>query len=170
MVHIKTKLIRPYQFLPKEITINTLKTACNFAAHEILITKGEKISLKGWWNAATECRKRYIKENGSPNPSAYAKAAGKVASDNTEATIRQYVSAVLTAQDMGYTIDEFKGIDHLRATVRNAGQRKAEVKEETKSVRFSRERKEQAATALRKAGFTDREVASLLAFGALGSK
>ena len=170
MVHIKTKLIRPYQFLPKEITINTLKTACDFAAHEILITKGEKIALKGWWKAGNECRKRFTKENGAPNPTAYAKAAGKVANDNTEATIRQYVGAIISAQDMGYTIDEFKGIDHLRATVRGAGQRKAEVKEETKSVRFSRERKEQAATALRKAGFTDREVASLLAFGALGSK
>lgn len=44
------------------------------------------------------------------------------------------------------------------------------VAKETPSVRFNRERKEKAASVLRKAGFTDREVASLLAFGALGNK
>jgi hypothetical protein len=167
---ITIKLKGHFQFLSKENTIPTNKTACNFAAHEILITKGEQTSLKGWWRAGVECRKHYTKDNGAPNPSAYAKAASKVADDNLEGTIRVYVSAVVKVQEMGYTIDEFKGIEHLRTTIAGMGQRKVETKAEPSSVRFTRERKEQAASALRKAGFTDREVASLLAFGALGNK
>jgi hypothetical protein len=167
---ITIKLKAPFQFQPKEITINTLKTACNFAAHEILITNGEKTSLKGWWRAGVECRKHFTKSNGAPNPTAYAKSASKVANDNLEGTIRVYVTAVVKVQEMGYTIDDFKGIEHVRATVAGIGQRKVETKAEPSSVRFTRERKEQAASALRKAGFTDREVASLLAFGALGNK
>jgi len=164
------KLKGHFQFLSKENTIPANKTKCDFASHEILITNGEKTSLKGWWRAGVECRKHFTKENGAPNPSAYAKAASKVANDNLEGTIRVYVSAVVKVQEMGYTIDEFKGIEHLRATIAGMGQRKVETKAEPSSVRFTRERKEQAASVLRKAGFTDREVASLLAFGALGNK
>jgi hypothetical protein len=128
VVHIKTKLERPFQFLPKEITINTLKTKCDFASHETLITKGEMIAMQGWWKAGDECRKHFTKANGTPNRSAYAIAAGKVAKKNEVDTIRKYVGAILTAQDMGYTLDYFLsnklGIDHVLATVNGKGERK----------------------------------------------
>jgi hypothetical protein len=44
------------------------------------------------------------------------------------------------------------------------------VAKPTPSVRFTRDEKEKAASVLRKAGFSDNKVASLLAFGALGNK
>jgi hypothetical protein len=131
VVHIKTKLERPFQFLLKEITINTKQTKCDFASHEILITKGEMTVMSGWWKAADECRKHFTKANGTPNRSAYAIAAGKVAKKNEVDTIRKYVGAILTAQDMGYTLDWFikneLGIDHVLATVNGKGERKVVV-------------------------------------------
>ena len=44
------------------------------------------------------------------------------------------------------------------------------VAKPTPSVRLTRDEKEKAASVLRKAGFSDNKVASLLAFGALGNK
>lgn len=126
--------------------------------------------MKGWWRAGIECRKHYTKDNGAPNPSAYAKAASKVADNNLESTIRVYVSAVVKVQEMGYTIDEFKGIENLRATVAGMGQRKVEDKKQPKSIRFSAQRKEEIANILRRAKVSDAEIASLFAFGTLGNK
>ena len=134
---------RPFQFQPKEITINTLKTKCDFASHETLILKGEMIALQGWWKAGDECRKHFTKANGTPNRSAYASDAFKVAKKNTEGTIRKYVGAILVAQDMGYTLDWFLtnklGIDHVLATVEGKGERK--VVAPTKATRKNAEQK-----------------------------
>jgi hypothetical protein len=143
---------------------------CDFASHELLITKGEQQSLKGWWKAADECRRSFRKENGSPNVSLYAKAAGKVANDNTEDTIRKYVGYCIKAQDAGYKMSEFKGIMHLRETMCGLGNRAVVEKQEPKSIRFSAQRKEEIASILRRAKVSDAEIASLFAFGTLGNK
>lgn len=120
--------------------MTTKSIPCNFADHEIQILKGEMIALQGWWKAGDECRKHFTKANGTPNRTAYAKAAGKVAKKNEVDTIRKYVGAILTAQEMGYTLDWFLanklGIDHVLATVAGKGERKivAPVKATRKSA------------------------------------
>lgn len=123
--------------------MNTKSNPCNFADHEIQILKGEMIALQGWWKAGVECRKHFTKANGTPNRSAYAVAAGKVAKKNEVDTIRKYVGAILTAQDMGYTLDYFLknklGIDHVLATVAGKGERK--IAEPVKPTRKSAEQK-----------------------------
>ena len=142
--------------------MKTTKRACAFAKHEVRITKGEFIALGGWWDASNECRLHYS------SVSEYAREAGKVAKANTENTIRQYIGAVAKAQELGYTMDEFLGIEHLRACVKGNGQRKVEDKKAVRSVRFTSARKEELASILRRAKVSDAEIASLFAFGTLG--
>ncbi len=68
------------------------------------------------------------------------------------------------------TITNFAMLARLDADITAKKNKGKAVVKEAPSVRFNREKKEKAASVLRKAGFTDREVASLLAFGALGNK
>lgn len=94
----------------------------DFRKHEALITHGEVLALKGWWRAMLECVKHF-----DSNASAYARVAAKQARANEENTIRQYVTAVKKAYEMGYTLDYFVsrelGIEHVRATVAGKGKR-----------------------------------------------
>jgi hypothetical protein len=142
--------------------MKTIKRTCAFAKHEVRITKGEFHALGGWWDAGNEARLHYA------SVSEYAREAGKVAKDNTENTIRQYVGAIVKAMELGATMDEFKGIEHLRASVKGNGQRKVEDKKAVRSVRFTSARKEELASILRRAKVSDAEIASLFAFGTLG--
>lgn len=101
-----------------------------FAQHEARITKGEVETLRGWWAAADEAIKRHGNVYGTP--SKYAREASKVATRNTETTIRQFVSAIIVLIDHGHTLDEFvkqgMGIEHARAHAKSYS---------TKSVRES---------------------------------
>lgn len=95
-----------------------------FTRHEKGVTKGEHDSLLAWWAMAEDAVALFGDEYGVA--SQYARLVHKSATDNTEATIRQYVGAVITAMGTINTATgkhfrarDFKGIGHLRATVRS---------------------------------------------------
>lgn len=101
-----------------------------FARHERGVTKGEHDSLLAWWAMAEDAIALF--GDGYGVASQYARLVHKAAQDNTETTIRQYVGAVITA--MGtinkatgkkFKARDFKGIGHLRATVRSGKKGKA---------------------------------------------
>ena len=105
-------------------TTAEIKQGKKFRTHERQITQGEFTALLGWWNAALDARAMF--GDGYGVASAYAKLVAKVATDNTENTIRQYVGACLTAMDTinkntgkKFVARDFKGIGHLRATVKS---------------------------------------------------
>lgn len=98
-------------------------TGTNYASHQALIDKGQLTELRGWWNAAMECRKKW---NG--NASDYARRASKdsevYARENgvrahSFATIRQYIGPMMKAQDAGFTVDQFDSIDDVRTEMRS---------------------------------------------------
>lgn len=95
-----------------------------FARHERSVTKGEHDSLLAWWSMAEDAIALF--GDGYGVASQYARLVHKTAKDNTEATIRLYVGAVITAMGMINTATgkrfkarDFKGIGHLRQTVKS---------------------------------------------------
>ena len=95
-----------------------------FARHEKIVTKGEHDSLLAWWAMAEDAIALF--GDGYGVASQYARLVHKTAKDNTEATIRLYVGAVITAMGMINTATgkrfkarDFKGIGHLRQTVKS---------------------------------------------------
>jgi hypothetical protein len=106
------------------------KAIKEFAKHERLVTAGEATSLAGWWAMAEDAVALFGNEYGVAT--AYAKLVHKSAQDNTEGTIRIYVGAVLTAMKTinkatgkPFRMKDFKGIGHLRTTVKSGKKGKA---------------------------------------------
>jgi hypothetical protein len=103
----------------------------NYAKHQAKIDAGQLKELSGWWDAATECRKKW---NG--NAKAYAIQAEKDSVEYVRTkpgvrahswnTIRQYVGAIMNAQKAGFTLDQFDSIDDVRQEMRKPSGKKAE--------------------------------------------
>jgi hypothetical protein len=100
------------------------KAITRFAKHERLVTAGEATSLAGWWAMAEDAVALFGNEYGVAT--AYASLVHKTAKDNKESTIRVYVTAVLTAMKTinkatgkPFRMKDFKGIGHLRDTVKS---------------------------------------------------
>jgi hypothetical protein len=106
-------------------------TGTNYAKHQAKIDAGQLKELSGWWDAATECRKKW---NG--NAKAYGIQAEKdsVAYARTKPgvrahswnTIRQYVGAMMKAQEAGFTVDQFDSVEDVRQEMRVPSANKAE--------------------------------------------
>ena len=98
-------------------------TGTNYATHQALIDKGQLTELRGWWNAATECRKKWdgnatnYARMASEDSEVYARANGVRA--HSEATIRQYIGPMMKAQAAGFTVDQFDSIDDVRTEMRS---------------------------------------------------
>lgn len=101
-----------------------------FATFEKDITRGEVISLQGWWKAAEECIARHGNVYGAA--SAYAREASKVAKKNTFDTIRAVVGDIMKLIEHGHTLGEFvranQGIDHARSHARKYSTKKSPTK------------------------------------------
>jgi hypothetical protein len=90
----------------------------------VLIDAGQLTELRGWWNAGEECRKRW-----KGNASAYARQASKDSEEyakkkrvrpHSETTIRQYIGAMMKAQEIGYSLRDFDCVDDVRQRVASA--------------------------------------------------
>lgn len=111
----------------------------NYKSHQALIDNGQLTELRGWWNAATECRTKW-----KGNASEYARHAAADSEATSKgkrrphslATIRQYIGPMMKAQKAGFRLSQFDSIDDVRD----------EMKSDKKSNKKAKTRREEVSS------------------------
>ena len=116
-------------------------TGTNYAKHQAKIDAGQLKELSGWWDAATECRKKW-KGNAKAyaiqaekDSVEYAREVGGDVRPHSWNTIRQYIGPMMKAQEAGFTVDQFDSVDDVRREMRKPSTKKPKTRrEELRSI------------------------------------
>lgn len=141
--------------------------ACRFSDHAKKIADGEGDVLRGWLDAARECRDFY-----SGNASEYARAAVKVSDTHSSDTVRNYVGACLKAmkewgndyhdvrKGMEFVLGfAYASVEDLRNHFRKKSTRKVTASRKEKTVSVSSRK---VRGACKKAGLSDKKTQELV--------